>query len=169
LIRLNISENCCISNEQALRCLHLNFLCSVQVFESGISPEAQDLIKQLCTKDPAQRLCCVPGRGVDELRQHPFFKDFDWTMLFCRRMPSPFRGSTDTFRSGRNETARDAAQMRQKLDSFVADSLTAEQQVRSTATMRAHCIHSCVLCRLYSRILISIAIGYMNFFPLGHV
>jgi len=97
-------------------------------FASGISPEAQDIIKQLCTKDPTQRLCCAPGRGVDELRQHAFFKDFDWEMLFCRRMPSPFRGSTDTFRSGRNEAARDAAQMRQKLDSFVADSLTAEQQ-----------------------------------------
>ncbi len=165
---LNISENCCISSEQALLFLYLSFLCFVQEFTSGISPEAQDIIKQLCTKDPTQRLCCAPGRGVDELRQHAFFKDFDWEMLFCRRMPSPFRGSTDTFRSGRNEAARDAAQMRQKLDSFVADSLTAEQQVR-IATCRVHSVYSCVPFRLYLRILISGVIGFMRCFFLGHV
>jgi hypothetical protein len=106
-----------------------------QEFGTHISPEAKDLITQLCAKDPRQRLCCVPEKGVDELRKHPFFADFDWTMLFCRRMPSPFRGSlTSMFQPPTGLMARELAQLQRKLDSFVPDTLTKEQQVNAFRT-----------------------------------
>ena len=66
-------------------------LTFLQLFGPDVIPEAQDLISQLCTKDPSKRLCCCPGKGVEQLRNHPFFRDFNWTNLFCRQMPSPFR------------------------------------------------------------------------------
>jgi serine/threonine protein kinase len=116
--------------ENVLEVFSSKFLTPHKSFGPDISPEAQDLILQLCTKDPSKRLCCVPGKGVDELRQHPFFKDFDWTMLFCRRMPSPFRGSvSDTLHYLKNTSGEDVAKKRNVFDSFVADTLTSEQQV----------------------------------------
>lgn len=109
-----------------------------------MSPEAQDLISQLCTKDPLRRMCCVPGKGVDELRKHPFFENFDWTMLFCRRMPSPLRGS---IRSHVPEkmTALTLQSNRRKMDSYVVDTLTGEQQVTAMGSSRIltcarHCL-----------------------------
>ncbi|KAM1638237.1 hypothetical protein FF1_015956 [Malus domestica] len=43
-----------------------------------MSPEAQDLIDQLLTEDPNQRL---GARGASEVKQHPFFKDINWDTL----------------------------------------------------------------------------------------
>jgi hypothetical protein len=94
-----------------------------------MSSEAQDLISQLCTKDPLRRMCCAPGKGVDELRKHPFFADFDWTMLFCRRMPSPLRGSVRSHVPDKL-TALNLQSNRRKMDSYVVDTLTGEQQVK---------------------------------------
>jgi hypothetical protein len=96
-----------------------------------------------------QRLCCVPEKGVDELRKHPFFRDFDWTMLFCRRMPSPFRGSlSNTFHAPTGLTPRELAQLQRKFDSFVPDTLTQEQQVnaackRNTLDAFPHTVSGC--------------------------
>jgi hypothetical protein len=63
-----------------------------QIFGPDISDEARGLIQLLCAKDPRKRMCCSPGNGVEQLRSHSFFIDFDWMNLFCRRIPSPFRG-----------------------------------------------------------------------------
>ncbi|BFG33212.1 hypothetical protein CerSpe_194860 [Prunus speciosa] len=43
-----------------------------------MSPEARDLIDQLLTEDPNQRL---GARGASEVKQHPFFKDINWDTL----------------------------------------------------------------------------------------
>jgi hypothetical protein len=115
-----------------------------------MSSEAQDLITQLCIKDPLRRLCCAPERGVDELRKHPFFADFDWMMLFCRRMPSPLRGS---IRSNipRNLSIKDLQANRRKFDSYVANTLTEEQQVTAMDSLctRSHAHHCIVPYTIY--------------------
>lgn len=123
-----------------------------------MSSEAQDLISQFCTKDPLRRMCCAPGKGVDELRKHPFFADFDWTMLFCRRMPSPLRGS---IRSPVPDklTALTLQSNRRKMDSYVVDTLTGEQQVTAmgssrTLTRARHWLVPHTFCRLCLKILI---------------
>jgi len=60
-----------------------------------LSPEAEDLIKRLCTS-AEQRL----GRygGADEIKQHPFFRGVDWDTI--RKVDAPFipklRSITDT-------------------------------------------------------------------------
>ncbi|XP_058227580.1 probable serine/threonine protein kinase IREH1 isoform X1 [Rhododendron vialii] len=43
-----------------------------------MSYEAQDLIDQLLTEDPQQRL---GARGASEVKQHPFFRDINWDTL----------------------------------------------------------------------------------------
>ncbi|KAI3757087.1 hypothetical protein L6452_04620 [Arctium lappa] len=43
-----------------------------------MSPEAQDLIDQLLTEDPNQRL---GARGATEVKQHQFFRDINWDTL----------------------------------------------------------------------------------------
>ncbi|KAJ0576594.1 putative protein kinase AGC-MAST family [Helianthus annuus] len=43
-----------------------------------MSPEAQDLIDQLLTEDPNQRL---GARGATEVKQHPYFRDINWDTL----------------------------------------------------------------------------------------
>jgi serine/threonine protein kinase len=44
----------------------------------GVSPEGRDLISKLLIKDPTQRLGAQAG--ADEVRQHPWFADFDWAL-----------------------------------------------------------------------------------------
>ncbi|XP_071685791.1 probable serine/threonine protein kinase IREH1 [Rutidosis leptorrhynchoides] len=43
-----------------------------------MSPDAQDLIDQLLTEDPNQRL---GARGATEVKQHPYFRDINWDTL----------------------------------------------------------------------------------------
>ncbi|CAI9773699.1 unnamed protein product [Fraxinus pennsylvanica] len=43
-----------------------------------MSPEAHDLIDQLLTEDPNERL---GARGAPEVKQHPFFRDINWYTL----------------------------------------------------------------------------------------
>nr|BAE20161.1 phototropin [Mougeotia scalaris]BAE20166.1 phototropin [Mougeotia scalaris] len=51
-----------------------------------ISQEAKDLITLLLVKDPSKRLGAI--FGANEVKQHPFFRDFDWTLIRCRQPPS---------------------------------------------------------------------------------
>ncbi|KAJ0096779.1 hypothetical protein Patl1_28067 [Pistacia atlantica] len=48
-----------------------------------MSAEAQDLIDQLLTKDPHQRL---GAGGASEVKQHIFFKDINWDALARQRV-----------------------------------------------------------------------------------
>ncbi|KAL7584512.1 hypothetical protein Lser_V15G43848 [Lactuca serriola] len=43
-----------------------------------MSPDAQNLIDQLLTEDPNQRL---GARGATEVKQHPYFRDIKWDTL----------------------------------------------------------------------------------------
>ncbi|KAM5570371.1 putative serine/threonine protein kinase IREH1 [Rosa sericea] len=56
-----------------------------------LSPEAADLIDQLLTEDPTQRL---GARGASEVKQHPFFKDINWDTL--ARQKAAFVPSSDS-------------------------------------------------------------------------
>jgi serine/threonine-protein kinase RIM15 len=49
-----------------------------------MSPEAQDFIDKLLTVDPKKRL---GANGVDEIKQHAFFKGVKWEKLKSRRPP----------------------------------------------------------------------------------
>ncbi|XP_071731596.1 uncharacterized protein [Rutidosis leptorrhynchoides] len=48
-----------------------------------MSPEAADLIDQLLTEDPNQRL---GARGTIEVKQHPFFRDINWDTLAWQKV-----------------------------------------------------------------------------------
>ncbi|XP_058227581.1 probable serine/threonine protein kinase IREH1 isoform X2 [Rhododendron vialii] len=48
-----------------------------------MSYEAQDLIDQLLTEDPQQRL---GARGASEVKQHPFFRDINWDTLARQKL-----------------------------------------------------------------------------------
>lgn len=39
-------------------------------------------------RQPGQRI--GNENGIDELKSHPWFKSFDWDLLACKRMESPF-------------------------------------------------------------------------------
>ncbi len=53
-----------------------------------ISPEAQDLIKKLLTKDYMQRLGYT--NDVDEVLAHPFFRDINLTDLLKKKIKPSF-------------------------------------------------------------------------------
>ena len=63
------------------------------------SPEAKHLCAELLIKDPKQRIGCREG-GVNELKQHPFFKGVEWQSLYRREVRPPYepqiQSSTDT-------------------------------------------------------------------------
>lgn len=47
----------------------------IEFFESGISPEAKDLIAQMTEKERTER---IGYEDVDEIKSHSFFKGIDW-------------------------------------------------------------------------------------------
>ncbi|KAG2443865.1 hypothetical protein HXX76_002208 [Chlamydomonas incerta] len=54
-----------------------------------LSPAARDLVRKLLTRQPRWRLGCGGG-GAEEVRQHTFFKGFDWPAYEERRLAPPF-------------------------------------------------------------------------------
>ena len=54
----------------------------------GWSLEAADFINKCLLRSPNQRLGCK--QGIAELKEHPWFNNFDWILLNSRRMKSPF-------------------------------------------------------------------------------
>ena len=53
-----------------------------------------DLIKHLLDKEPALRYSCI-----DNIKSHSFFKDFDWDLLFAKKLTPPYLPA-----NGRNYT-----------------------------------------------------------------
>ena len=66
-----------------------NVLCGVvnvsELKEMEASPECIDLILKLLVLDPKKRL---GANSIDEIKNHPWFKDIDWEHL--DQMPAPF-------------------------------------------------------------------------------
>lgn len=53
------------------------------------SPEATDLLTGLLQKRPEKRLGCGP-RGMEEIKDHPFFHSIDWGLLEAGYIDPPF-------------------------------------------------------------------------------
>ncbi|KAK4175671.1 putative CAMP-dependent protein kinase catalytic subunit [Triangularia setosa] len=53
-----------------------------------ISPEAKDIIRQLCTVDRSRRLGNISG-GAARVKAHPFFKGVDWDAVLARKHRGP--------------------------------------------------------------------------------
>merc|ERR1712000_128204 len=52
-----------------------------------MSEEARDLIDRLCCSDPTLRL---GANGVQEIKDHPFFKDINWDTLYLEPRETTF-------------------------------------------------------------------------------
>eukprot|EP00753_Platysulcus_tardus_P015852 PLAT5312.1.p2 GENE.PLAT5312.1~~PLAT5312.1.p2 ORF type:complete len:336 (-),score=148.10 PLAT5312.1:31-1038(-) len=78
--------------------MHHNILYGRLRLGAGLSEQAAELIAGLLVKSPRSRLGCRE-RGVDELREHPFFASINWDDLRAQRTVPPFRprvsGETD--------------------------------------------------------------------------
>uniref|UniRef100_A0A8D0L5J4 non-specific serine/threonine protein kinase n=1 Tax=Sphenodon punctatus TaxID=8508 RepID=A0A8D0L5J4_SPHPU len=59
-------------------------------FPSIIGPVARDLLQKLLCKDPKKRIGSGPSRA-QEIKEHPFFKSLDWSVLAERRIRPPFK------------------------------------------------------------------------------
>lgn len=55
-----------------------------------LSLEAQSLLRALFKRNPANRLG-FGATGIEELKQHAFFAQFNWEDVFNRRFPPPFK------------------------------------------------------------------------------
>ena len=65
-------------------------ICNVKyAFPRHLSKECRDLIKRLLTKNPARRLGNLKG-GAQDVKEHPWFKDFDWVKLARRELKAPY-------------------------------------------------------------------------------
>lgn len=81
--------------------LILRGIDSITFDQGRIPKDAVILIKALCRPTPSQRLGNLKG-GVQDIRNHRWFKGFDWERLRAYKYPSQFvpklKGNTDTSR-----------------------------------------------------------------------
>ncbi|KAM9774034.1 3-phosphoinositide-dependent protein kinase 1 isoform 2-T2 [Syngnathus typhle] len=56
-------------------------------FPEKFFPRAKDLVKQLLSLDPSNRLGCEEMGGYDPLKQHPFFDTISWSDLHLQTPP----------------------------------------------------------------------------------
>ena len=54
---------------------------------SKISKPAFDFVSKLCERDPKKRL---GARGVEEIKNHKFFKNINWKKVYSRDLKPPF-------------------------------------------------------------------------------
>ncbi|KAL5525027.1 SCH9_2 [Sanghuangporus sanghuang] len=65
-----------------------------------LSTDAKQFVKGLLTRNPKQRLGAQ--RDTEELKEHAFFKSFDWEALAEKRVTPPFLPSTESDESTEN-------------------------------------------------------------------
>ena len=53
-----------------------------------IGNEMRNLLEGLLARDVDKRLGCL-GRGADEVKEHPFFRDVDWKQVYLLKYPPP--------------------------------------------------------------------------------
>ncbi|XP_034939715.1 ribosomal protein S6 kinase alpha-3 [Chelonus insularis] len=54
----------------------------------NISPEAQSLLRVLFKRNPANR---IGNNGIEEIKNHEFFKSIDWDALYRKEIVPPFK------------------------------------------------------------------------------
>merc|ERR1712085_107579 len=60
------------------------------VFPKVFNKEAKGLVKKLLTADLGKRYGNLKN-GVDDIKQHKWFKDIDWNLLLEKKLPPPFK------------------------------------------------------------------------------
>jgi cGMP-dependent protein kinase len=70
-----------------------------------------DLIKHLLDKEPALRIS-----SLDNIKSHPFFKDFDWDLLFAKKLNPPYLPA-----NGRNYTEQYLKNLSKPFDEFIEE------------------------------------------------
>merc|ERR1711871_1918076 len=54
------------------------------------TPDIENLVKNLCKKDPSERLPLRPG-GTKNITKHAWFSNFNWDDLDRFKMPPPYQ------------------------------------------------------------------------------
>ncbi|CAL1156629.1 unnamed protein product [Cladocopium goreaui] len=67
----------------------------------------EDLVKKLCRHDPSQRLPMKSG-GVSNVKEHSWYKDFDWKAFENLTMETPYRPAVKSKKDIANFSAKDA-------------------------------------------------------------
>ena len=70
-----------------------------------------DLIKHLLNKEPALRISCL-----DNVKSHPFYKDYDWDLLFAKKIVPPYLPS-----NGRNYTNQYLKNLTKPFEEFIEE------------------------------------------------
>ena len=61
--------------------------CEIRISKRKFSPEAHDFLKGMLTKDPTKRL---GAKGIDEIKNHEFFRGIEWDRLERKTIKPPF-------------------------------------------------------------------------------
>ena len=62
------------------------------------SKAAYDLLTRLLERDPTKR---IGANGVDEIKDHKFFKGINWTKLYNKELKPPFIPKDKLYMSGK--------------------------------------------------------------------
>mmetsp|Transcript_85511 Transcript_85511/g.151313 ORF Transcript_85511/g.151313 Transcript_85511/m.151313 type:complete len:793 (+) Transcript_85511:80-2458(+) len=74
-------------------------------FPAKCKGPAENLIKSLCQKDPADRLAMKKG-GSSQIKQHQFYKGFDWDAMEKQSMTPPYVPMVKSKKDAANFSAR---------------------------------------------------------------
>ena len=69
--------------------LYRNILQSSPDLPQTLSTRASDLLMRLLEKDPNKRL--GSQRGIEEIKEHPFFRTIDWGRVYKKQMKPPIQ------------------------------------------------------------------------------
>jgi protein kinase A len=77
---------------------YMKLILTIRIVEGKIKypqtmgSDAHDIIGQLCTVNPSQRLGNISSGGIEGtalVKAHPFFKTIEWDALYYRKMKGP--------------------------------------------------------------------------------